>query len=69
MCDSDTCGPTPLYLCMDGKVTGPTQEMIRNIEELDRDQNDQRPLGQGSTSEMRVFLSVRTERELVKYDI
>ena len=66
MCDSDTCGPTPLYLCMDGKMTGPTQEMIKNIEELDREPNDQHYLRQGSNTEQRVFLSVRAERDLVK---
>ena len=62
----DSCGPTPPYIIMDGKMTGPKQELIKNIEELDRHDQDQTPLRQGSFNEQRVFLHLKHERDLVK---
>ena len=62
----DSCGETPQYIVADGKVCGPQLRKVQQLKELDRADDDQEPLGQGSDFKHRVFLSDKEERTLVK---
>ena len=62
----NNCGETPEYIVCDGKSIGPAKRKVEHLEELDREDGDMTPLGQGSNFKDRVFLSMKQERDLVK---
>ena len=64
LCSS--CGDTPEYIVCDGKSVGPAKQKVNNLTELDRAEDDQTPLGQGSYFKDRVFLSIKQEKDLVE---
>ena len=62
----DKCGDTPAYIVCDGKSIGPAKRKVNHLSELDRAEEDNTPLQQGSQFSQRVFLSRKSERDLVK---
>ena len=59
------CGQTPKYIVADGKMTAPTLRKVDHLSELDRNEDDENILEQGSHFKDRVFLSRKPERTLV----
>lgn len=64
LCSS--CGQTPRYLVADGKMCGPTSRKVKHLSELDRHEDDDTVLEQGSHFKDRVFLFRKPERTLVR---
>ena len=60
-----TCGDSPNYVVCDGKTDGPTKRKVAHLHELDKAEDDESLLSQGSFFEDRVFLSDYIERKLV----
>ena len=56
---------SPSYIVCDGKTNGPTKRKVDHLRELDRAEEDESVLAQGSSFESRVFLSESRERRLV----
>ena len=52
-------------LFFDGKTDGPTKRKVEHLHELDKAEDDDSPLCQGSLFADRVFLSDKKERKLV----
>ena len=61
------CTDTPPYIVCDGKSIGPAKRKVNHLEELDRADDDDTPLPQGSRFSERVFLSSKQERDQVKH--
>ena len=59
------CGDSPKYIVCDGKTDGPTKRKLEHLKELDRPEDDETVLCQGSLFEDRVFLSSSSERKLI----
>ena len=60
-----SCGDSPSYIVCDGKTNGPTKRKVNHLHKLDRAEEDESVLAQGSSFESRVFLSESRERKLV----
>ena len=58
-------GDSPSYIVCDGKTNGPTKRKVNHLHKLDRAEEDESVLAQGSSFESRVFLSESRERKLV----
>ena len=59
------CGDSPEYVVCDGKTDEPAQRKVDHLHELDRPEDDESSLCQGSFFNDRVFLSNNCERKLV----
>ena len=59
------CGDSPSFIVCDGKTDGPTKRKVDHLHELDRAEEDESVLCQGSLFQNRVFLSQKRERKLV----
>jgi hypothetical protein len=59
------CGDSPSYIVCDGKTDGPTKRKVEHLKELDKAEEDESDLCQGSFFHDRVFLSDNKERKLV----
>lgn len=59
------CGDSPNYIVCDGKTDGPTKRKVAHLHELDRADDDESVLCQGSVFQDRVFLSENRERKQV----
>ena len=53
------------YIVCDGKSIGPAKRKVQHLEELDREDGDMTPMGQGSHFRDWVFMSMK-QRDLVK---
>lgn len=51
-----SCGDSPNYIVCDGKTDGPTKRKLEHLQELDRAEDDESVLCQGSMHHVRVFL-------------
>ena len=60
-----SCGDSPSYLVCDGKTDGPSKRQVSHIDELDRYEEDENVLCQGSFFQDRVFLSENRERKMI----
>ena len=65
ICPNPSCGDSPKYIVCDGKTDGPTKRKVEHLHELDKAEDDDSPLCQGSLFADRVFLSDKKERKLV----
>ena len=62
----NNCGDTPDYIVCDGKSIGPAKRKVNHLTELDRAEDDDTPLLQGSKFPDRVFLNRKAERDFLK---
>ena len=63
LCSS--CGDSPPYISCDIKTDGPTKRKVEHLHELDKQEDDESDLCQGSSFAERVFLSEKKERTMV----
>ena len=58
------CGESPSYIVCDGKTDGPAKRKVEHLKELDKPEEDDSVLSQGSLFHDRIFLSENRERKL-----
>ena len=51
-----SCGDSPNYIVCDGKTNGPTKRKVDHLHELDRAEDDESVLAQGSSFERSVLV-------------